>query len=400
MSAAGIPQLALVAGSCTAGGAYVPALADESVIIRGAGTIFLGGPPLVKAATGEVMTAEDLGGGEMHTSVSGVADTLAESEAHAAALVRRALATLGRAAGGSGAWPGAPATIDEPAHDPAELRGVVPADARRAYDPRSILARLLDGSRFAEHKAAYGATLVTGFGAVRGVPVGVLANAGALVSPAARKGAHFIQLCAQRGTPLLFIQNVAGFMVGRDAERGGIAKDGALMVQALAAARVPKVTLVVGGSHGAGAYGMCGRVRASERVGRVWKGGARAGEPSLTLPPAPPLQAYSPNFLFTWPSSRVGVMSGDAAASVLGDVESAKRKRDGAPWPDADRAAFEASVRAQYDAQGGYEFASARLWDDGCIDPAATRDVLGLALGAAVAGDTWTPGATYGVFRM
>jgi 3-methylcrotonyl-CoA carboxylase beta subunit len=371
MSAAGIPQLALVAGSCTAGGAYVPALADESVIVRGSGTIFLGGPPLVKAATGETVSAEALGGADLHTGTSGVADGLAEDEAHAAALMRHAIAALGAsaAAPAPGLAPAAPAW-DEPRFPASDLRGVVPADPRAPWDPRAVLARVLDGSRFAEFKPRYGTTLVTGYGAIAGQPVGVLANAGVLLSEAALKGTHFIQVCQQRGIPLLFLQNVAGFMVGRDYEARGIAKDGAKMVQAVANATVPKLTLIVGGSHGAGAYGMCGR-------------------------------AYSPAFLFTWPNARVSVMGGDQAAAVLADVEAAKRARDGGgAWPAAERAAFEASVKAMYDEQGAPEYASARLWDDGVIDPADTRRVLALALAAARCGGGWERGGTYGVFRM
>jgi 3-methylcrotonyl-CoA carboxylase beta subunit len=370
MSARGIPQLALVAGSCTAGGAYVPCLADESVIVRGNGTIFLGGPPLVKAATGEIVSAEDLGGADLHTRTSGVADALAEDEAHAAVLMRRALAHAGAgAAADDGALAPVSDTYDEPRFPATDLRGVVPADPRTPWDPRALLARVLDGSRFAEFKARYGTTLVTGFGSICGSPVGVIANHGVLYSESALKGAHFVQLCHQRGIPLIFLQNIAGFMVGRAYEAGGIAKDGAKMVQAVSNAAVPKITLLVGGSHGAGAYGMCGR-------------------------------AYSPHFLFTWPNARVSVMGGDQAAGVLADVEAAKRARDKTEWPAADRAAFEERVRALYDAQGAPEYASARLWDDGVIDPADTRRVLALALAAARCGGGWAQDASYGVFRM
>lgn len=371
MSAVGIPQLALVAGSCTAGGAYVPCLADESVIVRGNGTIFLGGPPLVKAATGEVVSAEALGGAALHTETSGVADALAENEAHAAVLMRRALSHVGagRATDGGQLAPVA-VEYEEPRFPSTDLRGVVPADPRTPWDPRALLARLLDGSRLTEFKPRYGTTLVTGFGSIQGSPVGVVANAGVLFSPAALKGAHFIQLCHQRGVPLLFLQNIAGFMVGAAYEAGGIAKDGAKMVQAVSNAAVPKITLIIGGSHGAGAYGMCGR-------------------------------AYSPHYLFTWPSARVSVMGGDQAAAVLADVEAGKRERDGgAAWPPSERAAFEDKVRALYDAQGAPEYASARLWDDGVIDPADTRQVISLALAAARCGGGWARGATYGVFRM
>ena len=381
LSAAGVPQLAVVAGSCTAGGAYVPAMADEAIIIRGAGTIFLGGPPLVKAATGETVSAEDLGGAALHTAVSGVADHLAESEAHAAALARRAVAGLGHAGAGAPGRgpPPPPGPADPPVFDPAELLGVVPADRRAAYDVRAILARLVDGSRFSEFKPAYGPTLVTGWAHLGGRAVAILANNGGVLFPdAALKGAHFIQLADQRGVPLLFIQNVVGFMVGREYEAAGIAKAGAKLVTAVACAGVPKLTLIVGGSHGAGTYGMCGR-------------------------------AYDPAFLFTWPSARVSVMGGDQAAAVLGDVEAAKRARDGgAAWPAPDRAAFEEGVRTRYDAEGRPAYASARLWDDGCIDPARSRAVLALALAAAGAGwgatggrEGGVPGpGRFGVFRM
>jgi len=380
LSAAGIPQVAVVAGSCTAGGAYVPAMADEAIIVRGAGTIFLGGPPLVKAATGEAVSAEDLGGAALHTSVSGVADHLAESEAHAAALARRVIGCLGHAGAGAPGRgpPPPPLPPDPPLFDPAELRGVVPSDRRASYDVRAILARLLDGSRFAEFKPSYGPTLVTGWGSLGGRPVGVVANnGGVLFHESALKGAHFIQLAEQRGVPLLFIQNVVGFMVGREYEAAGMAKAGAKLVTAVSCATVPKLTLVVGGSHGAGTYGMAGR-------------------------------AFSPVFLFTWPSARISVMGGDQAAAVLADVEAAKRARDGGgEWAPADRAAFEDGVRARYEAEGRPAFASARLWDDGCIDPAASRDVLSLALEAAVAG-WWArgggggvpPPGRFGVFRM
>jgi 3-methylcrotonyl-CoA carboxylase beta subunit len=380
MSAAGVPQLAVVAGSCTAGGAYVPAMADEAIIVRGAGTIFLGGPPLVKAATGETVSAEDLGGAALHTGMSGVADHLAESEAHAAALARRAVANLGHAGAGAPGRgpPPPPLPADPPLFDPAELRGVVPADRRSSYDVRAILARLVDGSRFAEFKPSYGPTLVAGWASLGGRSVGVLANnGGVLFHEAALKGAHFIQLAEQRGVPLLFIQNVVGFMVGREYEAGGIAKGGAKLVTAVATATVPKLTLIVGGSHGAGTYGMCGR-------------------------------AFSPTFLFTWPSARISVMGGDQAAAVLADVEAAKRERDGGQgWDAAGRAAFEDRVRARYDEEGRPAYASARLWDDGCIDPAESRAVLSLALEAAVAG-WWVRGGgggvprpgRFGVFRM
>ncbi|CAL8464535.1 g4070 [Coccomyxa elongata] len=365
MSAKGIPQIAVVMGSCTAGGAYVPAMADESVIVRGNGTIFLGGPPLVKAATGEDVTPEELGGAELHCSTSGVADHLAESEEHAISITRSIVANLG------------PATaqqrtlarhFQEPLHPPEELRGVVPADPRKPWDVRAVLARILDGSQFSEFKALYGTTLMTGFGSICGQEVGIVANNGILFSESALKGAHFIQLCAQRGVPLIFLQNIMGFMVGKKYEAGGIAKDGAKMVMAVANAQVPKITVIIGGSFGAGNYGMCGR-------------------------------AFSPNFLFTWPNARISVMGGTQAAGVLAQVEAQKREREGTAWSEEEQAAFKAKIAERYDKEGEPEFASARLWDDGVIDPADTRRVLSLALAAACNGSTpSTP--HYGVFRM
>ncbi|GLC44422.1 hypothetical protein PLESTF_000044000 [Pleodorina starrii] len=348
MSAAGIPQIAVVLGSCTAGGAYVPCMADESVIVRGNGTIFLGGPPLVKAATGEDVTAEELGGADLHCSTSGVTDHYAQDEPHALAIARDIIAQLPpppRGPSGAVQW-------QEPLFAAEELRGVVPADPRRAFDVRSVLARLMDGSRLDEFKANFGTTLVTGFGSLYGQPVGVVANNGVLFSDAAQKGAHFIQLCAQRGVPLLFLQNITGFMVGRQAEAGGIAKDGAKMVRAVANAEVPKVTVVIGGSFGAGNYGMCGR-------------------------------AYSPSFMYMWPNARIGVMGGEQAAGVLAQVESEKHRRSGKTWPAEDEARFRASMTSLYDEQARPEYAGARLWDDGCIDPADTRRVVGLSLAAA-----------------
>ncbi|EIE19188.1 carboxyl transferase [Coccomyxa subellipsoidea C-169] len=367
MSAKGIPQIAVVMGSCTAGGAYVPAMADESVIVRGNGTIFLGGPPLVKAATGEDVTPEELGGAELHCSTSGVADHLAESEDHAISITRGIVANLSLAGGNALQLP-VPSAFEEPLHPPEELRGVVPADARKPWDVRAVLARVLDGSRFSEFKALYGATLVTGFGSICGREVGIVANNGILFSESALKGAHFIQLCAQRGVPLVFLQNIMGFMVGKKYEAGGIAKDGAKMVMAVANAQVPKITVIIGGSFGAGNYGMCGR-------------------------------AFSPNFLFSWPNARISVMGGAQAAGVLAQVEAQKHEREGTAWSEEDQAAFKAKIADRYDKEGEPEFASARLWDDGVIDPADTRRVLSLALAVASNGYSHTT-PHYGVFRM
>ncbi|KAI3424326.1 hypothetical protein D9Q98_009879 [Chlorella vulgaris] len=385
MSAAGIPQVAVVLGSCTAGGAYVPAMADESVIVRGNGTIFLGGPPLVKAATGEDVSAEELGGAELHCSTSGVTDHLAESEEHALSLARSILSHLNTpppphpaAAAATQPWQQQPggsssgggsgrAGWEEPLFPPDELRGVIPADPKQPFDVRAVLARLLDGSRFHEFKAKYGSTLVTGFGSLYGMPVGVVANNGILFSEAALKGAHFVQLCAQRGVPLLFLQNITGFMVGKRYEAGGIAKDGAKMVQAVANADVPKLTLMIGGSFGAGNYGMCGR-------------------------------AFSPDFLYMWPNARISVMGGEQAASVLHVVESDKRQREGKEWAAEAQEEFKQGIRDRYDAEGQPSFASARLWDDGVIAPQDTRTVLGLSLAAAL--NRPPASSRFGVFRM
>jgi 3-methylcrotonyl-CoA carboxylase beta subunit len=363
MSAAGIAQIACVMGSSTAGGAYVPAMADETVIVKGQGTIFLGGPPLVKAATGEEVSAEELGGAELHARTSGVADHLALDDAHAIALVRRIVANLGP--------PPAPAIpireAREPLHDAAELEAIVPVDLKRQYDPRAILARLLDGSELDEFKPLYGETLVTGFARLHGVPVGILANNGILFSESALKGTHFIELCCQRKIPLLFLQNIAGFMVGRDYEAGGIAKDGAKLVMAVACAAVPKITLIVGGSFGAGNYGMCGR-------------------------------AYSPRFLFTWPNARISVMGGEQAASVLATVRRENIEGEGGTWSAEDEEAFKAPIRDKYETEGSPYYATARLWDDGILRPAETRAVLGLALHACLQAPV---GKTrFGVFRM
>jgi 3-methylcrotonyl-CoA carboxylase beta subunit len=347
MSARGIPQIAAVLGSCTAGGAYVPAMSDEAVIVRNQGTIFLGGPPLVKAATGEVVTAEELGGGELHSRVSGVTDHLADDDAHALRIVRNIIGTLGPRA----PRPWEVMAPEEPAVDPAELYGVVPPDSRTPYDVREVIARVVDGSRFQEFKKEYGATLVTGFARIHGHPVGIVANNGILFSESALKGAHFIELCDKRSIPLVFLQNISGFMVGREYEAGGIAKHGAKMVTAVACARVPKFTVVIGGSFGAGNYAMCGR-------------------------------AYSPRFLWMWPGARISVMGGEQAASVLSSV--------GNTDPE--------TIREQYEHQGNPYYATARLWDDGVIDPLDTRRVLGLALSAAANAPLEPVG--YGVFRM
>ncbi len=363
MSAAGVPQIAAVLGSCTAGGAYVPAMSDETVIVKGQGTIFLGGPPLVKAAIGEVVTAEELGGGELHARRSGVVDHLAEDDEHALEIVRDIVATLPPPA--EPAWEVLPPT--PPRADPGELYGVVPVDVNQPYDVREVIARLVDGSEFHEFKREYGATLVTGHARIHGHPIGIVANNGVLFSESAQKGAHFIELCDQRGIPLLFLQNISGFMVGRDAEAGGIAKDGAKMVTAVATTRVPKLTVVVGGSFGAGNYSMCGR-------------------------------AYSPRFLWTWPASRISVMGGAQAAAVLSTVKGDQLAARGEDWSAEERAEFEAPIRARYDEQGSPYYATARLWDDGVIDPADTRDLLGLALD--VVSRTPLPEPRFGLFRM
>ncbi|HRX70226.1 MAG: methylcrotonoyl-CoA carboxylase [Gammaproteobacteria bacterium] len=363
MSTQGIPQIAVVMGSCTAGGAYVPAMSDETVIVRNQGTIFLGGPPLVKAATGEVVTAEDLGGGDVHTRLSGVADHLAENDAHALYIARRIVANLNRVkpvnlALGKG---------EAPVYDPEEIYGIVPTDTRKPYDVREIIARLVDGSRFDEFKTRYGATLVTGFAQLHGYPVGVVANNGILFSESAQKGAHFIELCGQRGIPLVFLQNITGFMVGRKYENGGIAKDGAKMVTAVSTVQVPKITVLIGGSFGAGNYGMCGR-------------------------------AYSPRFLWTWPNSRISVMGGEQAASVLATVRRDGIEASGGVWGKEDEEAFKAPIRERYEEQGHPYYATARLWDDGVVDPAQTRRILGLSLSTAL--NAPIPPTRYGVFRM
>jgi len=363
MSAAGISQIACVMGSCTAGGAYVPAMSDETVIVRGQGTIFLGGPPLVKAATGEVISAEELGGADTHGRRSGVVDHVADDDEHALAIVRGIVGNLNtiktmsldvRAA-------------EPPAYDPSELYGIVPEDVRAPYDVREVIARIVDGSRFDEFKALYGATLVTGFARIWGYPVAILANNGVLFSESALKGAHFIELACQRGVPLIFLQNISGFMVGGKYEAGGIAKDGAKLVTAVASAEVPKFTVLIGGSFGAGNYGMCGR-------------------------------AYSPRFLFTWPNSRISVMGGEQAASVLATIRRDGMEARGEDWPAEAEEAFKAPVRARYEAEGDPYHATSRLWDDGIVDPAQTRDVLGLAISASL--NAPIPATRFGVFRM
>ncbi|CAN7231628.1 methylcrotonoyl-CoA carboxylase [Variovorax sp. LjRoot84] len=389
MSAQGIAQIAVVMGSCTAGGAYVPAMSDESIIVKNQGTIFLGGPPLVKAATGEVVTAEDLGGGDVHTRLSGVADHLAQNDLHALALARSAVANLNRAVrtepvevpvqastlrqaqdrpgsartGGDSARTGS----REPAFPPDELYGVIPTDTRKPFDVREIIARIVDGSEFHEFKSRFGATLVCGFAEIEGMPVGIVANNGILFSESAQKGAHFIELCCQRKIPLVFLQNITGFMVGRKYENEGIARHGAKMVTAVATANVPKFTVIIGGSFGAGNYGMCGR-------------------------------AYSPRFLWMWPNARISVMGGEQAASVLATVKRDGIEAKGGQWSAEEEEAFKSPIRQQYEAQGHPYYATARLWDDGIIDPADTRRVL--ALGLAAARNAPIPEPKFGIFRM
>jgi 3-methylcrotonyl-CoA carboxylase beta subunit len=364
LSAQGIPQIAVVMGSCTAGGAYVPAMSDETVIVKNQGTIFLGGPPLVKAATGEVVSAEDLGGGDVHTRISGVADHLADNDAHALGIARRIVSHLNRR---KPQQPPLASRIEEPLYDSSEIYGVLPSDTRKPYDVREIIARIVDGSRFDEFKARYGTTLVTGFAELYGTQIGIVANNGVLFGESAQKGAHFIELCAQRGIPLVFLQNITGFMVGRKAENGGIAKDGAKLVTAVATAQVPKFTVLIGGSFGAGNYGMCGR-------------------------------AYSPRFLWTWPNSRISVMGGEQAAGVLATVKRDGIEAKGGQWSADDEDKFKAPIRAQYEVQGHPYYASARLWDDGVVDPAQTRRVLGLSLAASL--NAPIEPTRFGLFRM
>jgi 3-methylcrotonyl-CoA carboxylase beta subunit len=365
MSAQGIPQIAVVMGSCTAGGAYVPAMSDESIIVRNQGTIFLGGPPLVKAATGEVVSAEELGGGEVHARISGVVDHLAEDDGHALGIARRIIAGLPEDPLATALRDGP--RYEEPSYPAEDLYGIVPADTRKPYDAREIVARLVDGSDFDEWKARFGATLVTGFARIHGMPVAILANNGILFSESAQKGAHFVELACQRRIPLLFLQNITGFMVGKKYENEGIARHGAKMVTAVACARVPKFTVIVGGSFGAGNYGMCGR-------------------------------AYAPRFLWTWPNSRISVMGGDQAANVLATVRRDSIEAKGGAWSPEDEAAFKAPIREQYEAQGNPYYATARLWDDGVIDPADTRRCL--ALGLALSLRQPIPETRFGVFRM
>ncbi|HEY6864296.1 MAG TPA: carboxyl transferase domain-containing protein [Burkholderiales bacterium] len=363
LSAAGIPQIAAVMGSCTAGGAYVPAMSDETVIVKGQGTIFLGGPPLVKAATGEVVTPEELGGAEVHARQSGVADHYAQNDAHALAIVRSIVASLNRAKRVTLALR-EPA---EPLYPASELGGVVPADVRKPYDVREVIARLVDASDFDEFKQSYGTTLVTGWARLWGYPVGILASNGILFSESALKGAHFVELASQRGIPLLFLQNITGFMVGKKYEAGGIAKDGAKLVTAVACTRVPKLTVIIGGSFGAGNYGMCGR-------------------------------AYSPRFLWMWPNARISVMGGEQAAAVLATVRRDGIEAKGGSWSKAEEEAFRRPVLEQYERQGHPYYATARLWDDGIIAPEDTRRVLGLALSAAL--NAPIEPTRFGVFRM
>jgi 3-methylcrotonyl-CoA carboxylase beta subunit len=363
LSAQGIGQIAVVMGSCTAGGAYVPAMSDESIIVRNQGTIFLGGPPLVKAATGEVVTAEDLGGGDVHTRLSGVVDHLAENDMHALAIARNSVKNLNQAQ----SKPAVALVPVAPRFDAAELYGVIPVDTRKPFDVREIIARIVDGSEFDEFKARYGTTLVCGFARIEGMPVGIIANNGILFSESALKGAHFIELCCQRKVPLVFLQNITGFMVGRKYENEGIARNGAKMVTAVATAAVPKFTIIIGGSFGAGNYGMCGR-------------------------------AFSPRFLWMWPNARISVMGGDQAAAVLATVRRDGIEARGAQWTMEEEEAFKAPIRNQYEEQGHPYFATARLWDDGVIDPADTRRVLALGLSAAL--NAPIPDTKFGVFRM
>ena len=363
MSAQNIPQIAAVMGSCTAGGAYVPAMADESIIVKQQGTIFLGGPPLVRAATGEIVTAEELGGADVHARKSGVSDHYAQNDQHALKLVRRAVNRLNRVK---------PVCLDlrevqEPLYDAAEIYGLIPSDTKKPYDVREVVARVVDASEFDEFKALYGTTLVCGFARIHGYPVGIVANNGILFGESAQKGAHFVELCGQRKIPLVFLQNITGFMVGKQYEAEGIAKHGAKMVTAVASVQVPKFTVIIGNSYGAGNYGMCGR-------------------------------AYDPRFLFTWPNARISVMGGEQAAGVLAQVKRDQMERAGEDWSEAEETAFKQPILDQYEEQGHPYYASARLWDDGVIDPAQTRQVLGLAISAAL--NKPIEETRFGVFRM
>ncbi|MBX9868704.1 MAG: methylcrotonoyl-CoA carboxylase, partial [Burkholderiaceae bacterium] len=363
MSAKGIPQIAVVMGSCTAGGAYVPAMSDESIIVKNQGTIFLGGPPLVKAATGEVVSAEDLGGGDVHTRLSGVADHLAQNDTHALSMARTIVSHLNRQKPRDVVL----REVEPPKYPAQELYGVIPVDTRKPFDVREVIARIVDGSHFDEFKARYGSTLVCGFAHIHGMPVGIIANNGILFSESALKGAHFIELCCQRKIPLVFLQNITGFMVGRKYENEGIARHGAKMVTAVATANVPKFTVIIGGSFGAGNYGMCGR-------------------------------AFSPRFMWMWPNVRISVMGGEQAASVLATVRRDGIEAKGGQWSEEEEANFKQPIKDQYEHQGHPYFASARLWDDGVIDPADTRTVLGLGLSAAL--NAPIPDVKFGLFRM
>src|SRR5450830_1883394 len=363
MSAQGIAQIAVVMGSCTAGGAYVPAMSDEAIIVKNQGTIFLGGPPLVKAATGEVVTAEDLGGGDVHTRLSGVADHLAQNDLHALALARTIVSNLNR----KKPAPAVVREVVEPKYPASELYGVIPVDTRKPFDVREVIARVVDGSEFDEFKARYGTTLICGFAHIHGIKVGIIANNGILFSESALKGTHFIELCCQRKIPLVFLQNITGFMVGRKYENEGIARNGAKMVTAVATAAVPKFTVIIGGSFGAGNYGMCGR-------------------------------AFSPRFLWMWPNARISVMGGEQAASVLATVRRDGIEGKGGQWSAEEEDAFKAPIRQKYEEQGHPYFATARLWDDGIIDPADTRRVLALGLSASL--NAPIPDTQFGVFRM
>ncbi len=363
MSAKGIPQIALVMGSCTAGGAYVPAMSDETIIVKGTGTIFLGGPPLVKAATGEEVTAEELGGADVHTRLSGVADYLAEDDAHALHLTRTIVSTLNVRK----ASPADVTAPEDPAHDPSELYGIVNADPRKPYDVREVILRMVDGSRFDEFKERYAPTIVTGFARLHGFLVGIVANNGVLFSESALKATHFIEICNLRGVPLIFLQNITGFMVGRQYERGGIAKDGAKMVHAVANSVVPKFTVIIGGSFGAGNYGMCGR-------------------------------AYEPRLLWMWPNARISVMGGEQAAGVLATVKRDQLARDGQALGEGDEQAIRQPIIEKYEVEGSPYYSTARLWDDGILDPAQTREALALGLSAAF--NAPIPPAKFGVFRM
>jgi acetyl-CoA carboxylase carboxyltransferase component len=363
LSAAGVAQIAVVMGSCTAGGAYVPAMSDETIIVKGTGTIFLGGPPLVKAATGEEVTAEELGGADVHTRLSGVADYLAENDEHALELTRTIVSTLHSVK----TLPADMTTPEDPAHDPAEIYGIVNADVRKPYDVREVIARLVDGSRFDEFKQRYAPTIVTGFARLQGFLVGIVANNGVLFSESALKATHFIELCNMRGVPLIFLQNITGFMVGRQYERGGIAKDGAKMVHAVANSVVPKFTVVMGGSFGAGNYGMCGR-------------------------------AYDPRFLWMWPNARISVMGGEQAAGVLTTVKRDQLAREGKTLSPEDEQSIRDPILEKYEQEGSPYYSTARLWDDGILDPANTRTALALALSAAYNAPIAPP--KFGVFRM